>query len=838
MRSTCGQSWLFDKKTLAEMSFYFFREGSMTALHGRKATLLCSSALIAGLTLTSGTPVYAQAVIEEIIVTAQSREQSLQDTPISVTAVSGFSLQEANIQKVEDLQFSVPNFTMTETGISTNIFIRGIGSGINQAFEQSVGYYVDGVNYPRAQQARAPFLDLERVEVLRGPQLILFGKNSVAGALNVTTAKPSDIFEGYLTTTYEFGESEIITEGAVSVPISPRLRTRVAARYRDMDGYVRNLTLNRDEPQREDWTIRGTVEYDVTQDITASLKAEYSDFDVLGRQLETLNETPAAAGPFTGLTYGQLLVGVFGADAGALNNTLDRQRSSNGDFSNNKLQTYVLNVDWNIGDYELKSISSFSGLKYDELCDCDYTGANVFLAGLQEDYDQYSQELRLTSPVNEFYDFVGGVYFQTSDHDYSDQIIVQPNSILIPAVNQQSPGAGSLLSGTQAARTANVESDLYSAFAQVNVRPFDKWELQLGGRVSHEKKSGTRSLTVQAEGGGALPAAQIAAPTVYAGVFGITSTNLASLGPTGAFLISQLGALPVSDTLTETRFSPDVKLVYEPTSDLLLYASWARGYKSGGFDFRANNRGVSPTMADSFVFDDEQANNYEIGAKTTLFGGVAEFNVTGFFTEFDDLQISIFDGTLGFNVGNAASAEVMGVEMDGRWRLHERLTLSGSLAFTDFEFKDFRNGQCYFGQAPNVDLDGDMVPDLCDYTGNTNQLVSDVQGTVALNFNYPIGDGFRLDSTVDMFFTSKYHASNTFDPDLIQGGYATLNTRIAVGSDDGYWQVAFVGRNLTNKRFIQFGGDTPLSGPTFGMNSDYAFADRGRTLGIQARVNF
>lgn len=811
----------------------------MAVRQDRKATLLCSSALIAGLTLTSGASAQVeQAVIEEIIVTAQSREQSLQETPISVSAIGGDALQEANIQKVEDLQFSVPNFTMTETGISTNIFIRGIGSGINQAFEQSVGYYVDGVHYPRAQQARAPFLDLERVEVLRGPQLILFGKNSVAGALNITTAKPTDVLEGYLTTTYEFGEEEFITEGAISGPLTDRLRARVAARYRDSDGYVRNLTLDRNEPQREDWTIRGTFEYDVMDDLTASFKAEYSDFDVLGRQIEVLNETPAAAGPFTGLTYAQILVGAFGADSSALNNTLDRQRSSSGDFSNNKTQTYVFNVDWNVGDYELKSISAFSKLSYDERCDCDYTGANVFLADLQEGYEQFSQELRLTSPINELYDFVGGLYFQTSDHDYADQIIVQPSSVLVPAVNAQSPGAGSLLAGTQAGRTAKVDADVYSAFAQVNIRPIDKFELQVGGRLSHEKKSGTRTLAVEAEGGGALPAAQVAAPTVYAGVFGITSTNLAALGPTGAFLISQLGALPVSATRKETRFSPDIKLIYEPNSDVLLYASWARGNKSGGFDFRANNRGVSPTMADSFVFEDERATNYEIGAKTTLFGGAAEFNVSGFFTEFKDLQISIFDGTLGFNVGNAASAEVMGVELDGRWRVHDYVTLSGSLAFTDFEFKSFRNGQCYFGQTPNVDLDGDTVPDLCDYTGNTNQLVSDIQGTFAIDFYYPLASGYRIDSTLDMFFTSKYHASNTFDPDLLQGGYATFNARVAFGPDDGLWQLAFVGRNLTNKRFIQFGGDTPLSGSKFGVNSDYAFADRGRTLALQARVNF
>ncbi len=801
-----------------------------------KSALLVSSAL-AAVALAPRLAQGAEAIeMEEIIVTAQSRAQSVQDTPISLTAVGGDKLQDINVQKAEELQQLVPNFTMTETGISTNIFIRGLGSGINQAFEQSVGYYVDGIAYTRAQQTRMPFMDLARVEVLRGPQTILFGKNSIAGALNIVTAQPTTSFEGYLTGTYEFENQEYIAEGAVSGPITDTVRARVAARWRDTDGYVRNLTTSRTEPKRDDITLRGIIEADVSDTVVANFKAEYSDFDVLGRSIEILNERPAAAGPFTGRTYSQILVGGFGADRSVLNNTLDGNRSSNGDFSNNRQETYVANIAVDIGGYELRSITGYAGLKYDELCDCDYTGANVFLAGLVEDYDQFSQEFRLTSPVQESYDFVAGVYYQNSKHNYADNILVQPTSVLVPLINSQSPGAGSAMAGTQASRSASVDADLFSGFAQVNIRPMDQWELQLGARVSSEKKEGMRTLTILRENGDALPAPQAIAAAVYAQVFRVSSTNLANLGPTGAALISQLGALPVSGDRKETRFSPDVKLLYQPSDDVMLYASYARGAKSGGFDFRANNRNFYPTMQDSFEFEDESANSFEVGAKTTF--GAAQFNIAAFYTEFKDLQISIFDGILGFNVGNAASARSQGIEADGRVRVNEYITLTGSLALTDFKFKDFRNGQCYFGQTPNVDLNGDGRAELCDYTGQTNQLVSDVQGTVGIQAYYPIFSGYRLDGGFDVFFTSKYHASNTFDPDLIQKGYATLGARIGIGPDTGLWQIAFVGRNLTNKRYIQFGGDTPLSGSTFGVNSDYAFADRGRTLAVQARVNF
>jgi outer membrane receptor protein involved in Fe transport len=801
-----------------------------------KSALLLSTA-IAAAAVVPRTALAQVIEMEEIIVTAQSRAQSVHDTPISLTAVGGDMLQDIVIQKAEDLQKLVPNFTMTETGISTNIFIRGLGSGINQAFEQSVGYYVDGIAYTRAQQTRMPFMDLERVEVLRGPQTILFGKNSIAGALNIVTAQPTKSFEGYLTGTYEFENQEYIAEGAVSGPITDTVRARVAARWRDSDGYVRNLTLSRTEPKRDDLTLRGIIEADVSDTVVANFKAEYSDFDVMGRSIEILNERPAAAGPFAGRTYAQILVGGFGADRSVLNNVMDGNRSSNGDFSNNRQETYVGNIKVDIGGYELRSITGYAGLKYDELCDCDYTGANVFLAGLREDYDQFSQEFRLTSPVNESYDFVAGAYYQTSKHDYSDNILVQSTSVLVPLINSQSPGAGSAMAGTQAARNASVDSDLWSAFAQVNVRPFgDQLEFQLGARVSTETKEGNRTLTILRENGDPLPAQQAAAAAVYAQVFRVSSTNLSSLGPTGAFLIGQLGSLPVSGERKETRFSPDLKIVYTASEDVMLYGSYARGAKSGGFDFRANNRNFYPTMQDSFEFEDESANSFEVGTKATL--GAAQVSVAAFYTEFKDLQISIFDGILGFNVGNAASARSQGIEADGRVRLSEYISLTGSVALTDFKFKDFRNGQCYFGQTPNVDLNGDGRAELCDYTGQTNQLVSDVQGTVGLAANYPVFSGYRLDGAFDVFFTSKYHASNTFDPDLIQKGYATLGVRLGIGPDTGLWQVAFIGRNLTNERYIQFGGDTPLSGSTFGVNSDYAFADRGRTLAIQARVNF
>ena len=778
----------------------------------------------------------AAPVLEEIVVTAQSRAQSLQDVPIAISAISAESLQQKGLQKVEDLQVLVPSFTMTETGIGTNMFIRGIGSGINQGFEQSVAMFIDGVHYGRAQQSRAPFLDLERVEILRGPQSILFGKNAVAGAMSLTTAKPTREFEGWVDGSYEFVNPEYTVSSAMSGPFSDTVRGRVAVRYRDFYGNVTNLTLNRKEPQREDWTVRGTLEADVTDNFVATLKVETGSFDVVGRHTESfLYQSPAAAGPFRGLTYSALLRNVFGGDAGVLNTVQDDKRSSNGDVSNNNSDTGLLTLVWDIDGYELKSSTALTKFKYNELCDCDFSGAFLFDATLDEKYKQTSQEFRLTSPIGETVDFILGAFYQTSDHDYGDSIRVPPNSILIPAINGQSPGAGSLVGNTEANRIARVENDLYAVFAQGTFNFDEAWSLQAGGRYTHEKKDGTRTLSIFGRGGVPLPVAQIGAPLVYANLFGISSTNLSALGPAGAAFLARLGTHPVAGSRTEKKFSPDVKLVWRSTDDVMLYANWARGFKSGGFDFRANNRFFYPTMEQSFQFEDERATNIELGGKFGLANGRGTLNVAVYQEKFKDLQISIFDGRLGFNVGNAATAKIKGLEADLRWLAAEDLTFNASLAYTDFEFKDFRNGQCYFGQTPSVTLNG---VGLCDYTGKSNQLVAKVRGNVGAEYTYALSQSMNLRINLDGYYSGKYDAAPTFDPLLVQKAYAMLDLGVTVADADESWQVSLVGQNLTDKQFLQYGQDMPLAGSTFGMKSIYAFYDQGRTIRLQSRINF
>ena len=779
----------------------------------------------------------------EIIVTARKRSERLQDVPLSVAAVSGQTMQQQGIRKIEDLQTKVPNFKMTETGIGSNIAIRGIFSGVNQGFEQSVGTYIDGIHHGRAQQSRAPFLDVQRVEVLRGPQSILFGKNSIAGALNIISAQPTNQLEGYVQGNYQLDSDDWELLGAVSGPITDRVRARVAGRFHDGDGYIKNLTLDRSEPQRKDWNLRGIVDWDVTDNFELSFKAEHGEFDTDGRNIEIYNELPSTklGGLTFGRTYAQIL-SLLGADSSVLNNEKDDKRSSNGDTSDNSSSTYVLTANLNTGIGQLTSITGYNKFNYDELCDCDFTGAVLLNVDLDEKYEQFSQEIRLVSDTSRKFEYIVGGFYQTSDHSYRDNINIPSNSLLVPVVNASAPGFGTLIAGTRAAREANVETDILSAFGQLTYKFNDHFRVTAGGRVTHEKKDGDRTLTIEGIDGTPLAAGMqaIVAPLVYGQLFRISSTNLVTIAGMGIpqsgmaqALLNLLGSHPVEGSLSKTGFVPSVVLQYDVNPDIMFYGSFTKGTKSGGYDFRGNNRGFYPSMDDAFEFDEEQATNWEAGAKTRFLDGRAIFNAALYHTKIRDLQVSVFDGVLGYVVGNA-DARTQGIEVDGRFAVTPTLTLRGSGALTDFEFTNYSNGQCYPGQTP------DGSGGQCDYEGKTNQLVPDWQATLAIDWSHAITNGLELRTTADMFASDGYFLSPTLDPNQVQDSYAKFNMRLAVGDPGRRWEVALLGKNIFDERTVSMGVQTPLafSPTTFGAYSQANVVDEGRTVALQGRFNF
>lgn len=761
--------------------------------------------LLAATAITAGAAQAQQ--LEEVVVTAQKRVESLQDVPISITAVSGDKMAEAGIFKIEDLQNLTPNLSMTETGISTQIYIRGIGTGNNQGFEQSVGQYVDGIYYGRQQLLRAPFLDLERVEVLRGPQSILFGKNSIAGALNMTTRKPTDEFEASIGGQYSPDGDITEFTGIVSGGLTDNLAGRLALRKYDEDGWMENTTLDDDEPERDESAIRGTLVWDPTDNLRVSFKAEYDEFDVDGRQIEIVQDDPALPGsPLPGFTFSQIL-GLLGyPDAIEETKQNNKRQRDEAEFSENEITNYTLTLDYQWGENTLTAVTGIVGYEFLEACDCDFVAAPIFDVLIDEEYDQFSQEIRLASPGGERLDWIAGVFYQESELDYNDDLTVPANSLLGAANPVLAP-----LSNTAGLRTYNADSELWAVFGQATLNLTDNLRFTLGGRYTDEDKEADREVNiVNAETGEFVPTP---VATLWYGAFGIESEQF-------------LGHSLDGDR-DEGVFTPLVNVQWDITQDIMLYAAYSTGFKSGGFDARSNS-------VASWEFEDEEATTYEIGMKSFLLDSRLEFNAAAYYTDYDDLQVSQFDGTLGFTVGNAKETRVWGVEIDGRWAITDNLIAAYGVAYLDHEYKDYANGNCYNRQVPDGDIvDGEQ---LCDYTGKSGQYTPEWTGFASLNHVFPLTGELDLNTSFDLSYTGEQNTHVNLDPQWEVDDITIMNFRVGLYADN--WDIAVLVQNLSDEQQFSYVGNTPLSGSSFGTNTFYSFMSRPRTTYLQATWHF
>lgn len=756
------------------------------------AMLLAASALAGpAAAFAQEAPAESQGGLDDIIVTAQKRAEGLSDVPISISAVSGKQVESYGQTNLEQISSSVPNLKITQTAIANRIAIRGIASGDNKGFEQSVAMFVDGVYYGRDQLSRLPLVDMERVEVLRGPQPTLFGKNAIAGAVNITTRSPTDEFEGTVSGLYEFNHKELQLTGVLSGPLSDGIEARVIGYHRSMDGYFYNQKLKRNEPNVDEYYVRGKVEFDKGGPLAAELKLEYADFAMKGQPRDVFG----AVGNYNAVFQGPFFVSTVP----------DYVREDNGYESRNKVFGATLNADLEIGEHTLTSVTSLLDYKTREIVDVDFSGIS-FLDGtnLREDYRQFSQELRLTSPGGEAFNYIGGVYYQHAKLDVQDFTLFNPTFLGLGA-------PFNALGDTRNDRDYSQTSDLISAFAQGELSLTDQLRVTAGARFNHEKKSGRRSLAIVQGPLSTAPAAVVAA----------------------VFRALNIEAHSIAGKLSEDSFNPMVNVQFDATDDLMLYASYARGTKAGGFDIRSNSLPTSTTVAKpgAFEFQDESADNFEAGLKYK--GRDVAFNLSFYRTKYKDLQVNIFDGTLNFNVRNAAAARTQGIEADFRAALAEGLTISGAIAYLDFKFTNFTDGQCYYLQTPGPG-------GFCDYSGKRNALSPKWSGNLNVDYWTPVGSDLKLSFNVNADFSSSYIAAANLDPRTYQGSYAKLGARVALGQIDNRWEVALIGRNLTDQRILQTGSAMPLATTiTGGAGNAYnGIVDRPRTIAVQVTGRF
>lgn len=827
---------------------------------------LLTAPLAAAVALACAPPVSHAQQLEEMIVTAQKRAESLQDVPISVTAMHGEKLQDAGIPNMAALADYVPNLHIASASVNTNIYMRGIGSGNNQAFEQSVGMYIDGIYMGRGRQYRAGFLDVERVEVLRGPQGTLFGKNTVAGAVNITSrsAEPGEEFNGEIAASLESHDGQIY-EGYLSGSLTDTLGARVAFKYRETDGYVENTFLNEDEGQTEEASYRISLSWIPTDNLSVGFKYTNTDFERTGAPSATqLYLDPVSrAELFPNLgTFGQLgylLTDVFypeineesKKDFTTYKDNGYGQSQSDGigigkypDSNDEEFNTYGLHIDYDFAGLTLTSITGYTDYEYKDGVDVDWLPLQFIHRDDDQEFDQVSQEFRITSPGGEFFDYVAGAYYESSELSFDRRVTVDVNiDGLVPAL-LGIPSA--LLIATQGLygpeqfgrnHIYELDSDSWAVFAQGTFNLSDTLRVTLGLRYTEEEKE------VQSD--------QFLSDTIT-GIGEPSNSYFNAAVQAGEF---NNYAYNYQDDRETDKWIPSVNVQWDVGADTMLYASFSQGFKSGGFTSADDGEpggvvqgtlpcGPNPDLTvdiencydpsvpnDDFEFDDETVDAFEIGGKHTLLDGGMTLNWAAFYTKYDDLQTSIFKG-VGFQVKNAASSEVYGIEVDALWQTTENLRLGGNFAWLDATYDDFRDGPC---TAIQLDIDefcgSDLGTTSNDLSGEPTTYASDYSAALFADYIYPFSNSVELFFGADLNYRDEFFSSGDNDPLDLVDSYTKVNMR--VGARGEQWEIMFYGRNIFDEANLAQGFDTPVL-----EGSHSYFMEEGEIWGGRLKYSF
>jgi len=458
------------------------------------------------------------------------------------------------------------------------------------------------------------------------------------------------------------------------------------------------------------------------------------------------------------------------------------------EFNHANNDNFALRVDYNSGDYTLTSVSGYSAYDYQEIVDGDFSALSLFQAVTDQEFEQWSQEVRLASSLGRKFDYMVGAYYQNNRLD-------SEVSFDLDFAQIGTPVAGSRYN------TFVQDSRTFSAFAQGTSHLTEKLALTVGLRYTDEDKKVFKH--------------QIIAD------LGTTNPNPALEPFFGEFL----GSFPhtLVDSRSEADLSSEVGLQFNLNNSVLLYANLAEGFKGGGFD--AINASGDP---EGFQFEEEKVLAFEAGAKTTFPNAPVVLNATVFRNKFKDLQVSIFDGTVGVKVGNAAEATSQGFELDGLWMATGSLVLGSSLAYLDSVYDSFPDAQCTSAQLAAFP----GPPGLCtqDLSGRETQFAPKWRTTLTAEHTMGLGDGLVLVSLVDLQYTDRFALANDLDPNLFQEAFAKIDLRVALGSHGQTCNLAFLSKNLTNQLTSNYGNDLPLF-----PGSYFSFADRLRSLSIQAQ---
>ena len=698
------------------------------------------------------TPAAAESESPDIIVTARLRQESLQDVPLAITAFTARQIQDAGIDSVEDIARLTPGFTFTPLfgGPAATPVIRGLSTTIG---EPNVGFFVDGVYQSSRTVMDAMLLgDIARVEVVRGPQSALYGRNTFGGAINYITVTPTNDFTGRAEATIGEHEQREV-RGYVRGPlVGDTLYFNLGASYAHRGGYWQNTLTGRDLDDYSSLILSGGLELRPAEGIRLRVRGAYESTDQGDFPIAFAPNTIVPANP----TGNPAFPAVFQLAGGDLPE-IDQFARSPG-FNNRDFFTGAFIADIELGRLTLTSITGLTDLRFRSATDLDYEARRIRFQTQDIDTREFSQELRIVSPADGPVSFLAGAYYYNLDQDSFIDDRLDADALPTATLLSSSPafaGVRRQLQGGVATQLSE-GTESFALFGQITVRPTDRLSLTAEGRQTWETKSVSATDTQQI--GGAV----------------------------GTF----------SDDVDFRNFVPRFTADYRASDNLMLYASAARAVKVGGFNV-VTVAGAIP--AAERTYDPESSWTYEAGVKTTWLGGNLLLNADVFRIDWSN-QIVRAIGTTGalLNV-NAGATRSQGFELEGRLRAAQGLELSGGLAYIDAEYQRYN-----FGILSLIGLN----PDL---SGVDLQYVSKWQANGAVQYRAPLTESLSFFGRADVAYQARQSA---VQPGLsFLGPATTMNVR--VGFDYQNVQVRLFVENLTNEQDPAAAAYVPSAGARY-----------------------
>ncbi len=826
--------------------------------------------------LGTGTPVMAQQ-IEEVVVTAQKRAENVQEVPISISTYSGDFLEQSGIDTLQDLGDYTPNLTLsTSSNLANNrIIMRGVGSVGDNAIEPSVAVFIDGVYYPRTSSLVGTLADIEMVEVLRGPQGTLFGRNASMGALNIRTRAPGDEFEGEIRGSY--GNYDALrVDGSLGGPITEMLAGRLSFHHTNRDGYGDNTFLARDNDDEfgdwEDISVRGKLYFEPNEDLSATITLDYAKVENQGNVVEVKSDTVMP-------NYAPIISAVLSptgpfAPTGPVPEMLDDDdyeiNQDHRDEADDEQYGISADISWNVGSHTIRSITAFRDWSNETFESALRLPADLFNRVSGYDAETLSQEFQLLSPDDGRIQYVAGLYYY--DEDYR----IDQNFDL--GADFCSPAVGNLVTANAAptiiaTATANLTPLLGAALAQAVATGIAAGAITSTAQlvalgVPAPLAPIVLAAVPPAGAFGGAAAAQCAAGPQTAAVDGEFRQDVSSLALFGQLTFHVTDRLrltgglrwtndekdggfvsvinnpivappsplnPFGLQLRASENSPDLKFdddeltwminaSYFATDDVMVFGSYSTGYKSGGFNSEGANRALT---VNERIFDSETVDNWELGVKSSWFDQRVVANLTWFHTDISDFQDRQFDG-VNFIVQNAGELTQQGIELDIQARPVDPLTVVLGVSYLDSEFDEFPNATnlpavVAATQALNrVRLAAGLpplpVPPL-DLEGDRNHFSPEWQLSMSAEWADALPN-----MNMSWFVRGEYQfvddqnvgAETNSNPQSIQKAYDLVNARIGLRGADARWELSAYIRNAFDQEYCQTIFNQPI-GTTLGL---------------------